>query len=101
MTRQKKCQPHKASQKKSRFNEASRNAQNARLVAHFSHEQADTFTIIHELNICRAGARASDPRSSGYEIIITRTELTNEWGRIHKGVAIYTLISEPGQQVAA
>ena len=99
MTRQKKGQPNKASQKKSRVNDTSRNAQNARLVAHLRLEQADTFTIMRELNICRPGARVCDLRNSGFEIITTRTVLTDEWGRIHRGVAIYTLISEPSPQV--
>jgi hypothetical protein len=56
---------------------------------------------MREINICRPGARVCDLRNSGFEIITTRTVLTDEWGRIHRGVAIYTLISEPNQQVAA
>jgi len=99
MAGHKKSQLNKTSQKQSHANDSSRNAQNERLAAHLRFEQADTFTIMRELNICRPGARVCDLRNSGYEIITTRKVLTDEWGRIHRGVAIYTLISEPSPQV--
>ncbi|UWF49664.1 helix-turn-helix domain-containing protein [Pseudomonas sp. N3-W] len=79
----------------------SANAQNARLVPHLRLGQSDTFTIMRELNICRPGARICDLRNAGYKIITNRITMTDEWGRIHRGVAIYTLISEPGAKVAA
>ena len=77
------------------------NAQNARLAAHLRRGQSDTFTIMRELNICRPGARICDLRNAGYKIITNRVTMTDEWGRIHKGVAVYTLIAEPGAKVAA
>ena len=77
------------------------NAQNARLVAHLRLGQSDTFTIMRELNICRPGARICDLRNAGYKIITNRITMTDEWGRIHKGVAVYTMIAEPGAKVAA
>jgi hypothetical protein len=82
-------------------NSTSINAQNARLVLHLRLGQSDTFTIMRDLNICRPGARICDLRNAGYKIITTRTTMTDEWGRIHRGVAVYTLIAEPGAEVAA
>ncbi|NAT59713.1 hypothetical protein BKM17_17480 [Pseudomonas syringae group genomosp. 3] len=71
------------------------NAQLTRLIARLRAGQADTFTIIRELNICRPGARICDLRNRGYKIHTDRVTLTDEWGRQHVGVALYTLMSEP------
>lgn len=70
-------------------------AQNARLAAYLSQGQSDTFTITRELNICRPGARICDLRNRGYKILTNLVTLTDEWGRTHPRVAVYTLISEP------
>lgn len=56
---------------------------------------------MRELNICRPGARICDLRNAGYKIITNRITMTDEWGRIHRRVAVYTLIAEPGAKVAA
>ncbi|MBH3308336.1 hypothetical protein I5P84_02560 [Pseudomonas mosselii] len=90
-----------ASHKSSQLNDTSRKAQVKRLVERLRYGSADTFTIMRELNICRPGARIADLRGSGYKILTVRTKLTDEWGRTHCGVAIYTLISEPVRGVAA
>ncbi|MBJ2269126.1 helix-turn-helix domain-containing protein [Pseudomonas sp. MF6772] len=79
----------------------SRNAQNTRLAKRMEHGSIDTFTIMRELNICRPGARICDLRNSGYKIITNRITMTDEWGRIHRGVAVYTLTAEPDAKVAA
>ncbi|MGV8864756.1 MAG: helix-turn-helix domain-containing protein [Pseudomonas sp.] len=79
----------------------SRNAQNTRLAKRMGHGSVDTFTIMRELNICRPGARICDLRNAGYKIITNRITMTDEWGRTHAGVAMYTLIAEPGAKVAA
>ncbi|KPC10529.1 Uncharacterized protein AC500_4746 [Pseudomonas amygdali pv. lachrymans] len=50
---------------------------------------------MRELNICRPGARICNLRSAGYRIDTARIVLTDEWGRPHRGVALYTLMSEP------
>lgn len=97
----KKKANQKASQENSRLQNTSNEAQLARLVLHLRMGSSDTFTIMRELNICRPGARICDLRATGYKIITTRTTLTDEWGRNHRGVAVYTLTAEPGQQVAA
>lgn len=61
----------------------------------------DTFAITRELNICRPGARICDLRNAGYNIITNRIVLTDEWGRTHRGVALYSLIAKPVAKVAA
>lgn len=76
-------------------------AQNARLASRMEQSSIDTFAIMRELNICRPGARICDLRNAGYEIITNRIVLTDEWGRIHRGVAVYTLLAKPGAKVAA
>ncbi|WP_032606952.1 helix-turn-helix domain-containing protein [Pseudomonas avellanae] len=71
------------------------NAQNQRLVDRLRQGSIDTFTAMRELNICRPGARICNLRSAGYRIDTARIVLTDEWGRPHRGVALYTLMSEP------
>lgn len=101
MTAQKKGQPNKASPEQSRIQNTSISAQNARLAGRMEQGAIDTFAIMRELNICRPGARVCDLRNAGYEIITNRIVLTDEWGRIHRGVAVYTLLAKPGEKVAA
>jgi hypothetical protein len=93
---QKKMADQQASHENTHVDNTSNDAQLARLVPHLRQGPSDTFTIMRELNICRPGARICDLRTSGYKIITTRTLLTDEWGCTHRGVAIYTLIAEPG-----
>lgn len=97
----KKKANHKASPKQSRIQNTSINAQNARLVSRMEQGSVDTFTIMRELNICRPGARICDLRNAGYNITTNRIVLTDEWGGTHRGVAMYTLITKPGAEVAA
>lgn len=77
------------------------NAQNARLAGRMEQGSIDTFAIMRELNICRPSARICDLRAAGYKILTNRITLTDEWGRTHRGVAVYTLIAKPGVKVAA
>ena len=83
------------------ISDTSNNAQNHRLAGRMEQGSIDTFAIMRELNICRPGARICDLRAAGYKILTNRITLTDEWGRIHRGVAVYTLIAKPGQKVAA
>lgn len=83
------------------ISDTSNNAQINRLVGRMERGPVDTFAIMRELNICRPGARICDLRAAGYKIITNRITLTDEWGRTHRGVAVYTLIAKPGQKVAA
>ncbi len=79
----------------SRIKNTSINAQNARFIQRLRLGSIDTFTAMRELNICRPGARICDLRNAGYRIDTARIVLTDEWGRTHRGVALYTLMSEP------
>ncbi|MEA9979313.1 MULTISPECIES: helix-turn-helix domain-containing protein [unclassified Pseudomonas] len=97
----KKMADQQASHENSRINDNSQNAQNARLAGRMEQGSIDTFAIMRELNICRPGARICDLRNAGYEIITNRIVLTDEWGRTHRGVAVYTLIAKPGVRAAA
>jgi hypothetical protein len=97
----KKMADQQASHENTRVENTSNHAQLVRLVPHLRKGPADTFTIMRELNICRPGARICDLRNAGYKIITNRITMTDEWGRIHRGVAVYTLIGEPGAKVAA
>jgi hypothetical protein len=97
----KKKANQKASPEKSRLQNTSITAQLARLIARLEIGQTDTFTVMRELNICRPGARICDLRNRGYTIHTDRITLTDEWGRKHTGVALYTLISQPAEVVAA
>ncbi len=97
----KKKADHKASPEKSRIQNTSISAQNARLAERIEQGSVDTFAIMRELNICRPSARICDLRNAGYNIITNRIVLTDEWGRTHRGVALYTLISKPNSKVAA
>ncbi|KIY18526.1 MULTISPECIES: helix-turn-helix domain-containing protein [Pseudomonas syringae group genomosp. 2] len=79
----------------SQIKNTSINAQNARFIQRLRLGSIDTFTAMRELNICRPGARICDLRNAGYQIDTARIVLTDEWGRTHRGVALYTLMSEP------
>ncbi|MEE3935531.1 helix-turn-helix domain-containing protein [Pseudomonas viridiflava] len=79
----------------SQIKNTSINAQNARFIRRLRLGSIDTFTAMRELNICRPGARICDLRNAGYRIDTARIVLTDEWGRTHRGVALYTLMSEP------
>ncbi|MHA6127924.1 helix-turn-helix domain-containing protein [Pseudomonas fluorescens group sp. PF-1] len=98
------CQAHDASHETSRgkdIGDTSNSAQNNRLAGRMEQGSIDTFAIMRELNICRPSARICDLRAAGYKILTNRITLTDEWGRIHRGVAVYTLIAKPGVKVAA
>lgn len=97
----KKMADQQASHENTRVENISNNAQLVRLVPHLRKGPADTFAIMRELNICRPGARICDLRNAGYKIITNRITMTDEWGRTHRGVAVYTLIAEPSAKVAA
>ncbi|MBM0140495.1 helix-turn-helix domain-containing protein [Pseudomonas cannabina] len=91
----KKMANQKASHEISQVKSTSISAQNARFIQRLRLGSIDTFTAMRELNICRPGARICDLRNAGYRIDTARIVLTDEWGCTHRGVALYTLMSEP------
>jgi hypothetical protein len=76
-------------------------AQLVRLIARLRIGSIDTFTAAKELNICRPGARICDLRNGGYKILTNLVTLTDDWGRTHRRVAVYTLIAEPSAKETA
>lgn len=97
----KKMADQQASQENTQVNNIRLPAQNSRFADRLRQGPIDTFTAIRELNICRPGARIHDLRNAGYTVITQRITLTDEWGRTHPGVAVYSLIAEPGKRGAA
>jgi len=93
----KKMADQQASHENSQIKNTSINAQNARFIQRLRLGSIDTFSAMRELNICRPGARICDLRAAGYKIITQRIALTDEWGRTHGGIALYTLLAEPGK----
>lgn len=96
MTDKKKAD-QQASHNKSRINDISASAQRARFIERLRQGPIDTFTAMKELNICRPGARVCDLRAAGYRIDTQRITLQDAWGRKHPGIALYTLMAEPGK----
>lgn len=79
----------------SAVNDTSRAAQRQRLEARLKKGPADTLTLRLEENILAPAPRVKELRDSGYEILTTRITLTDERGRMHRGIALYSLIRLP------
>jgi hypothetical protein len=67
-------------------------AQRIRLLAHLRHEAIDTITARRELNIMHPAMRVKELRAKGYSVKTLRVDRHDDQGRIHRGVAVYTLI---------
>ncbi|MBI6853391.1 helix-turn-helix domain-containing protein [Pseudomonas cichorii] len=93
--KKKKADPKASPNTSEGLKNTSINAQNQRFIERLRLGPIDTFTAMRELNICRPGARICDLRNSGHQINTARITLTDEWGRTHRGVAVYTLMAEP------
>lgn len=84
------------------INDTSGNAQRARLLAHLrQHGSINTFQAITLLNILRPGARISELRDQGHNIVTHLGTLKDDQGREHPKVATYYLSTGPAQKVAA
>ncbi|AHF66020.1 helix-turn-helix domain-containing protein [Pseudomonas cichorii] len=93
--KKKKADPKASPNTSEGLKNTSINAQNQRFIERLRQGPMDTFTAMRELNICRPGARICDLRNRGYQIHTDRISLTDEWGRQHTGIAMYTLMAEP------
>ncbi|MGS0941473.1 helix-turn-helix domain-containing protein [Pseudomonas luteola] len=71
--------------------DTSGSAQRIRLLARLKLGPIDTFTAVRELNVCRPGSRISELRASGHTIHTQLITLTDDYGRQHKRVALYSL----------
>jgi hypothetical protein len=84
--------PKGSSRKRDGFNDTSRIAQQRRLLTRLQQGPIDTLLIRQTLNIMHPGRRVQELRQQGHEIHTQRIILTDEHGRTHHGVALYTLI---------
>lgn len=100
MTDKKKAD-QQASLKKTRIDDTSSHAQRARLLERLSAGPVDTITARRELNIMMPAARVKELREAGHPIITHRITLTDDHGRAHHGVALYSLATVNTLQEAA
>ncbi len=61
----------------------------------------DTLTARRELNILMPASRIKELKNQGYAFHTQRITITDEHGRSHSNIALYTLIGEPARKVAA
>lgn len=61
----------------------------------------DTLTARRDLNILMPASRIKELKNQGYTFHTQRITITDEQGRSHANIALYTLIGEPAREVAA
>lgn len=61
----------------------------------------DTLTARRDLNILMPASRIKELKNQGYTFHTRRISITDEHGRSHSNIALYALIGEPAQKVAA
>lgn len=61
----------------------------------------DTITARRDLNILMPASRIKELKNQGYSFHTQRITITDEQGRSHSNIALYTLIGEPAGKVAA
>ncbi|MNF80929.1 hypothetical protein D3C84_631830 [compost metagenome] len=61
----------------------------------------DTLTARRTLNILMPASRIKELKNQGYAFHTRRITITDEHGRSHSNIALYTLIGEPAGKVAA
>jgi hypothetical protein len=67
-------------------------AQRIRLLAHLQHDAIDTITARSLLNIMHPAMRVKELRAKGYSVQTLRFDRHDDQGRIHRRVAVYSLI---------
>jgi len=67
-------------------------AQRTRLLAYLRHSSIDTLDCVRNLNILRPGARISELRKSGHNIVTRLIDVRDDQGRQHRRVALYSLM---------
>lgn len=80
-----------ASPSNSQPHDTSAAAQRTRLLARVQEGPLDTITARGELNIMMPAARVKELREAGHPIKTHRITMTDEYGRTHKGIALYYL----------
>ena len=76
------------------MNDDSANAQCLRILNALRQGSKTTFDLIRECNAVRPGARITELRQRGYKINTVRMTTVDDYGRKHRGVAVYTLLGE-------
>jgi hypothetical protein len=61
----------------------------------------DTLTARRDLNILMPASRIKELKNQGYTFHTRRITITDEHGRSHSNIALYSLIGEPARKVAA
>ncbi|MGF6141324.1 helix-turn-helix domain-containing protein [Pseudomonas laurylsulfatiphila] len=61
----------------------------------------DTLTARRDLNILMPASRIKELKNQGYTFHTRRITITDEHGRSHSNIALYTLTGEPARKVAA
>ncbi len=74
-------------------------AQRRRLLEWMRSTPIDTICARRDLNILMPAARIKELKNTGCVIHTRRIKITDEQGRAHNGIALYSLISEPHSEV--
>ncbi|VVM99083.1 helix-turn-helix domain-containing protein [Pseudomonas fluorescens] len=101
MTDKKKAD-QQASHKNTHLDNTSGSAQRRRLLDWMrSNGPIDTMAARRDLNILMPAARIKELKDQGYTFHTQRVTITDEQGRAHSSIALYTLIGEPTRRAAA
>lgn len=84
--------PKGSSRKRDALNHTNRTAQQHRLLIRLQQGPADTLLLRREENILMPAARVKELKERGYKICSQRITLIDEYGREHRGIALYSLI---------
>lgn len=87
--------PIHAEASQSRINDTSTEAQRTRLLQRLRIEPIDTIAARDELNVMAPAPRIKELRERGHPIKTHRITRMDEHGRMHRGVALYYLGTEP------
>lgn len=79
------------------LNDDSASAQCLRILNALRQGSKTTFDLIRECNAVRPGARITELRQRGYKINTVRMTTVDDYGRKHRGIALYVLLPEAKQ----
>ena len=88
----KKGRTSQHSPKHSAVHDTSRDAQQSRLLARLHRGPADTLLLRREENILMPAARVKELKELGHIIATQRITLIDDYGRAHRGIALYSLL---------
>jgi hypothetical protein len=88
----KKATP-KSSRKRNAINDTNRTAQQHRLLKRLQKASINTLAARADLNILHPAARVQELKAKGHNIHTQRITIIDEYGRTHRGIALYTLLS--------